>query len=97
MTPQEHEIVEEGKSLEADLKVGIPDAMPRAIAYLIRQQRTQIFSEFVTDKDCKTRRAQCPGAMKQKAQFTPSQAWAWIVSVGTVCGTLLGAIHMVIK
>lgn len=97
MTPQEHEIVEEGKTLEADLKAGVSDSVPRAIAYLIRQQRAQIFSEFVTDKDCKLRRSQCPGAVKQKPQFTPAQAWAWIVSVATVCGSVIGIVHMVIQ
>jgi hypothetical protein len=98
MTPQEHEIVEEGKEIEKDLKDGVDDAIQRGVAFLIRQQRTQMFSEFVTDKECKGRMAMCPGAkpVVQKPSFSRAQAVAWLGSVLMGCSTLLGAIHLVV-
>lgn len=88
MTPQEVEIVKEGEEIEQDLKNGVEDAIQRGVAFLIRQQRSQMFSEFVTDKECRNRMGLCPGAKPQKAPFTWAAAVAVIGSTVTVCGTL---------
>ena len=98
MTPQEHEIVEEGKEIEKDLKNGVDDAIQRGVAFLIRQQRTQMFSEFVTDKECRNRMNICPGSkpIVQKPTFTRAQACAWLGSVLMVCSTIIGIVSMVL-
>jgi hypothetical protein len=96
MTSEQKEIVKEGEGLEEELKGGKPDAVPRSIAFLIRQQRVQMFSEFVTDKECRNRMLLCPGAKPppvQKPPFTWAAAFATVSSIAIFCGTLFAIFH----
>jgi hypothetical protein len=93
MSPEQKEIVEEGKQHEAALKTGDADAIPAALAYLIRVTRTQLHSDYVSELVCVSRRSACPGAKPQKAPFTWAAAMAVIGGTATICGTIFAIVH----
>ena len=100
MTPEQRELIEEGRKHETALTNGHrgdPGAMSDALSYLIRSQRIQLHAEFVSDKECRTRMSLCPGAkpVVYKPDFSATQAWTWIAGIITACATILGAIHII--
>lgn len=102
MTPEQRELIEEGKTLEQALGNGHRGdigTMSDAIRYLIRSQRIQLHAEHVSDKECRNRMALCPGAkpIVSKPAFSWAQSWAWIGSVLIAGSTILGAIHLVVS
>lgn len=99
LNPEQKELIEEGKRLEAALEKGSCDmgTIADAIRFLIRSQRIQQCSEYVTDKECRARMSLCPGAkpVAVKPPFTWAAAFAWVLSVGAVCALALQIVRVV--
>jgi hypothetical protein len=100
LSPEQRELIEEGKKLEHDLgngHRGDAGTMSDAIRFLIRSQRILLFAEAVSDKECRSRMSMCPGAKPviQKPAFTWPQAFAWVLSVGAVCTLVLQVVKVV--
>jgi len=85
MTPEQKELIRESEELEKDLKGGVADAVPRSIAFLIRQQRVHICSNYVHDAVCLTRMAACPA---KKPRF----GWPAYAAFATALVAVVGMI-----
>jgi hypothetical protein len=88
MTPEQKELIDEGKHLEAVLQNGSrgdPGVISDAVRYLIRVNRIQAHAEFVTDKECTRRMANLAACSAPKPQ------WTWAKTTG-----LLGTVAMLV-
>jgi hypothetical protein len=94
MSPEQRELIDEGRKFEQALSNGHrgdPGTMSDALGYLIRSQRILLHAEMVSDKECKARMSACPGSrpVVAKAPFNWVQAFTWITGIATFCFTLL--------
>ena len=93
MTPKQKELIVEGEGLEAALSNGHrgdPNTMSDAIRYLIRTNRIQLHADLISDAECRSRMAHCPGNDAHK------RAMGWPAALTTCSGTL-GLIWLILR